>query len=74
MHADGGTREGRCSATAWCIEAVHVRGQTQARSLVLIAGTFISDPVSSFLAEHIALDEAVQALDTLLSFRARPSH
>ena len=74
VHADGGTREGRCSAAAWCIEAVHVRGQTQARSVVLIAGTFISDPVSSFLAETIALDEAVQALDTLLSFRVRPSH
>ena len=72
VHFDGGTRAGQCSAAAWCIEALTVCGQSTKRSFVIQAGTFMSDPVSSFLAETIAMDEAVQALAQILSFRARP--
>jgi len=72
---DGGTRAGTCSAAAWCIEAVVCRGGFAVTIPILIAGTFISDPISSFTAESIALDEAVEAVRKLtLEICSRPSN
>ena len=74
IHSDGGTRAGSCSAAAWCVEAVTRRGPMECTRLLIIAGTFISDPVSSFTAEALALEEAAQAVEELaLKIRNRPS-
>ena len=55
---DGGTRVGKCSAAAWYIEGV-VGDRTFP---VLMEGTFLCVPVSSFLAETIALESAIQKI------------
>ena len=75
VHTDGGTRAGTCSAAAWCIEAVVCKGAYAVTTTIVIAGTFISDPISSFTAESIALDEAVEAVRKLtLEIGSRPSN
>ena len=65
VHTDGGTRAGTCSAAAWCVEAVVRKGGCEVTIPVLLAGTFITDPISSFTAEAIALEEAVEAVRAL---------
>ena len=47
---------------AWIIEARVVRDDQRYIFPVAMAGVFLQDPVSSFLAEAIALDEAVRFL------------
>ena len=57
VFSDGGTRE-TCSASAWLITAVlHNRG-VETYSPVVAAGIYFDDPISSFLAEAIALERA----------------
>ena len=65
-HSDGGTRAGTCSAAPWFIEVVVSRGDVEMRFPVLMGGVFISDPVSSFLAEVLALEEAIKAIRRLV--------
>ena len=66
-HSDGGTRQGSCSAAAWILEA-HVLedGVPQVRP-VARGGKYISMPVSSFLAEAIALDEATSYMYSFIN-------
>ena len=61
-HSDGGTRANSCSGAAWIIEARVVRDDERYIFPVAMAGVFLQGPVSSFLAEAIALDEAVRFL------------
>ena len=58
-HSDGGTRQGNCSASGWFIEAVIEAGGQSQRVPSAMSGTFLSQPISSFTAELIALDEAI---------------
>ena len=62
IHTDGGTRANSCSAAAWCIEAVVRRGQYETTTTLMIAGTNIATPISSFTAEALALEEAALAV------------
>ena len=61
-HSDGGTRKDQCSAAAWIIEAVLNRDSHAETKPIAMAGIYISTPVSSFLAESIALDECTSFL------------
>ena len=61
-HSDGGTRADNCSAAAWCIEAVVTNGVLQRTVPVSMRGLFLKDPVSSFLAESLALDDVLNHL------------
>ena len=65
-HSDGGTRANSCSGAAWIIEARVVRNDHRHVFPVAMAGVFLQDPVSSFLAEAIALEEAVNFLGKYL--------
>ena len=66
VHSDGGARARQCSAAAWYVEArVEKDGSVTTFPLVM-AGTFIEQPISSFKAEAIALDEAVDFITKLL--------
>ena len=61
-HSDGGTRGSKCSGIGWCVDAIITdRDQT---SLVPLArgARYLSEPVSSFTAETLALDEATRYL------------
>ena len=46
--------------------AVTRRGLIETTTLFIIAGTFISDPISSFTAEALALEEAAKAVEELI--------
>ena len=63
MHLDGGSRANSCSAAAWYLECV----AGQVRFPVAMARMFMQRPISSFEAEAIGLDEAVEALARYLS-------
>jgi len=66
IHADGGTRKGRCSASAWIAE-VGILGETGWLFKPLaMSGTYFSTPVSSFAAETFALEESALFLKRLL--------
>ena len=65
-HSDGGARANSCSGAAWIIEARVVRDDQRHIFPVAMAGVFLRDPVSSFLAEAIALEEAVNFLGNYL--------
>ena len=67
VHMDGGTRAGKCSAAAWCIEAVAHYGSYITTVPVILAGTYIQDPISSFTAEALALEEAALAVHSIVS-------
>ena len=58
-HTDGGTRRDSCSSIGWYIEAVVAKPDSTTVLPVVMGGKFISKPVSSFLSEALALDEAV---------------
>ena len=57
-YSDGGTRKNSCSGSAWFLEAVVIQGDLKHRFPIAMAGIYMSVPVSPFLAEAIALDEA----------------
>ena len=66
IHTDGGTRADRCSAAAWHIE-IHacVNGASVIFPLCM-AGRFFTSPISSFTAEAIALEDALNFLHGLV--------
>ena len=66
-HSDGGTREGSCSAAAWIIEAVGVEGHFLRRYPLAMRGIFMLDPISSFTAESIALEDALTHLSHMMA-------
>ena len=59
-HSDGGTRGEDCSSARWFLEAVVVRDGLRYTFPVALHGQYFEEPISSFLAEAIALDEAVE--------------
>ena len=59
FHSDGGTRGSKCSAAAWIMEAIVTREDKQYTFPVAARGIYLPDPVSSFLAEALALDDAI---------------
>ena len=61
-HSDGGTRVNSCSAAGWFIEAIVVRGDYRHTFPIAMRGIYLQDPVSSFLAEAIALEDAISFL------------
>ena len=65
-HSDGGARANSCAGAAWIIEARVVRDDQRHIFPVAMAGLFLQDPVSSFVAEAIALNEAVNHLGKYL--------
>ena len=65
-HRDGGTRAGSCSAAAWYLEAIVTRGDMQYTFPVAMEGKFLKQPISSFTAELIGLDEAIRYTHNLI--------
>jgi len=53
-HSDGGTRRDSCSAIAWFVEVILIRGDLRHTSPVAMSANFLSSPISSFTAECIA--------------------
>ena len=66
-HSDGGTRAASCSAAGWFLEAVVIRGELRYTFPVAMHGQFFNEPISSFLAEAIAVDEAIAYFPKLVS-------
>jgi len=66
IHAAGGTRAGRCSGSAWIVEVgALVTGAWSFKRLAR-GGKFLIEPMSSFLAETITLDEATYHIKRIL--------
>ena len=61
-HSDGGTRGQSCSSAAWCVEALSWQSGTQTAITLAMGGLFLERPVSSFLAETLALDNCIQTV------------
>ena len=59
--SDGGCRQGDCSASAWAVAIGVSTGDSWSYSLARVGGKFFLDPVNSFLAETVALEEATIA-------------
>jgi hypothetical protein len=66
IHQDGGTRVGNCSAAGWYMEARVVRERKAYTFPLVMAGTFLETPVSSFLAEAIAIEESTRFVVKML--------
>ena len=66
VHSDGGTRSKNCSAGAWVLEVGRIEKQQWTCCVLARGGTFLSDPISSFLAEGIALEESSLLLRKLV--------
>ena len=69
-HSDGGTRGESCSAAAWFLEAVYVRSGLKYTVPVAMGGKYLSQAVSSFFSETIALDEALEFTSSLILNRS----
>ena len=65
-HSDGGTRQGSCSAAAWIVERVVLEDGRQVVQPFARGGTYLKTPVSSFLAEAVALDEGMSYLHRII--------
>ena len=74
VHSDGGTRAGSCSAAAWFAEAVVWRGGRRHLFPLRMCGVYIETPVSSFSAEALALEDAVNYLSQLLLLGRAAKH
>ena len=59
-------RKGSCSAAGWFIEAVVLRGNVQHIFPLKMAGKYLNSPISSFTAEMIAVDEAIDFIYKLI--------
>ena len=66
IHFDGGTRGDDCSASAWILEGRMNRGGDLVEFPIAYCGKFLSPPVSSFLAEAIALESCIEFLSKLV--------
>ena len=67
IHADGGTRAHQCSASTWIVEVAAKLGNVWMYKLLAMGGTNFGDPISSFLAEGIALEEGSIFIRKLVS-------
>ena len=66
-HSDGGTRTHSCSASGWVLEAIVTRAGYKCTFPVAFRGVYFQQPVSSFTAEAVALDDAIQYLSRVCS-------
>ena len=66
-HSDGGTRPGSCSAAAWILEATVLENGLPTNHPIAPGGKYIGSPISPFLAEAIALDEATSYMSRFIS-------
>ena len=66
-HSDGGTRGQSCSGAAWFIEAVSCKNGRQQSDVLAMGGQFLEPAVSSFMAETIALDNAISVVFHMLT-------
>ena len=66
-HSDGGARADSCSAAGWIIEAVVTRGELKDTFPIDMSGMFLSQPISSFTVEAIALDKPMSYLCKFLA-------
>ena len=68
-HSDGGTRAASCSAAGWYLEAVVERENRCYTFPLAMAGEHLHEPISSFTAELIGLEDAVSYVHMLVSKR-----
>ena len=74
FHSDGGTRAEMCSGTGWTMDVcVTMPGRDAGTHRVAAAATFLAQPISSFTAECIALDQATAAFHRFLLTELRRS-
>ena len=66
IHFDGGTRGKACSASAWILEAVVAEADAMTIFPVAMAGIFLPQAVSSFMAETIAMERSIAHLLNIL--------
>ena len=66
FHSDGGTRAEQCSSAGWFLEAVVVRNDLRYTFPIALHGQYFAEPISSFLAEAMALDEAIAYFSKLV--------
>eukprot|EP00959_Pyramimonas_sp_CCMP1952_P351902 7373109-Pyramimonas_sp.AAC.1 len=71
-HSDGGARIGRCSAAAYTVEARVVKDCVFTTVVLAVGGLYMDCPVSSFLAEAIALEECASCARRLIESDSRP--
>ena len=62
VFSDGGTRPG-CSASAWTLGVMSRKDNELCYTPIIAAGIFFESPVSSFMAEAIALENACKELE-----------
>ena len=67
VRSDGGTRADSLSATGWVVEVGGPIDGVWHYSVWAIFETFISTPISSFLAESLALEEATLFVSNLVA-------
>ena len=65
-HSDGGRRSETCAASAWYLEARVSSNGTIRTFPVAMRGIFLDSQVSAFLAEALALEDAILFLRNLL--------
>jgi len=59
--SDGGCRWGQCAAASWAIAMGTCQDETWSYRLVQAGGIFFEEPIGSFIAEAVALEEATKA-------------
>ena len=65
-HSDGGTRSEICSAAAWYLEVTAVINGEATTFPLAMRALFLESSVSSFLAETLALEDAIVFFAQLL--------
>ena len=69
IHSDGGTRARNCSASAWVAEILVDSPSGIQTHRLASGGTYINNPISSFLAEAMALEESTLFICKLLNMQ-----
>ena len=64
-HSDGGTRGEACSAAGWIIEASVTRDGAISIFPLVWCGKYFAEPLSSFLAEAIAVEDMITYISEL---------
>ena len=67
LHSDGGLRQGSCAATGWTLSAWTYSRSVWTRKLVAKQCMFLKVPCSSFLAETLALEAALNFATRILN-------
>ena len=65
--SDGGCRQGTCSSSAWAVTAGTHSMIGWSFSILAAGGTFLDKEINSFHGEAVALEEAVETSDEILT-------